>query len=213
VGASANFQYVLNEAVGEYFMWAAADDMWSKTYLLNAVNILALPSISFAFPSFELKSMKLGLSKKFNKRVFEFIQQNDKKLRVISFLNLHHNSHKCNIVYSLFRTEFLKSVALIKNIENDGVMGSVILSLGRGKIIEGALFSKRYSLLWPGALTIFNHWTLKSRRRKFDFDKNESYSSLIALFPEYTDQIKIIFSNYKPYSHKRLYSICKIRNK
>lgn len=32
-GAVANFRYVLDEAVGEYFMWAAADDMWSPNWL------------------------------------------------------------------------------------------------------------------------------------------------------------------------------------
>ncbi len=32
-GAAANFQFVLDEAVGEYFMWAAADDCWSPDWL------------------------------------------------------------------------------------------------------------------------------------------------------------------------------------
>lgn len=32
-GALKNFQFVLEEAVGEYFMWAAADDLWEKEYL------------------------------------------------------------------------------------------------------------------------------------------------------------------------------------
>lgn len=32
-GASANFQLVLHEAVGEYFIWAAADDLQSKDFL------------------------------------------------------------------------------------------------------------------------------------------------------------------------------------
>ena len=29
-GPLANFQYVLDEAIGEYFMWAAADDSWEQ---------------------------------------------------------------------------------------------------------------------------------------------------------------------------------------
>ena len=32
-GALLNFQFVLDEAVGEYFMWAAADDMWSSEWI------------------------------------------------------------------------------------------------------------------------------------------------------------------------------------
>ena len=33
-GALKNFLYVLNQARGKYFMWAAADDYWLKEYLL-----------------------------------------------------------------------------------------------------------------------------------------------------------------------------------
>jgi len=32
-GALANFQFVLDEAVGEYFMWAAADDVWDVKWI------------------------------------------------------------------------------------------------------------------------------------------------------------------------------------
>lgn len=32
-GAAANFQFVLDEAVGEYFMWAAADDVWDRQWI------------------------------------------------------------------------------------------------------------------------------------------------------------------------------------
>jgi glycosyltransferase involved in cell wall biosynthesis len=32
-GASLNFKFVLDEAVGEYFMWAAADDVWSTQFV------------------------------------------------------------------------------------------------------------------------------------------------------------------------------------
>jgi glycosyltransferase involved in cell wall biosynthesis len=33
IGAHANFLYVLNSASGEYFMWAAHDDIWSKEWI------------------------------------------------------------------------------------------------------------------------------------------------------------------------------------
>jgi glycosyltransferase involved in cell wall biosynthesis len=32
-GALANFQFVLDEAVGEYFMWAATDDLWDVRWI------------------------------------------------------------------------------------------------------------------------------------------------------------------------------------
>ena len=33
LGAAANFDYVLGEATGDYFMWAAADDTWGRSFL------------------------------------------------------------------------------------------------------------------------------------------------------------------------------------
>jgi glycosyltransferase involved in cell wall biosynthesis len=33
LGAVANFQFVLYEALGEYFMWAAADDIWADNWI------------------------------------------------------------------------------------------------------------------------------------------------------------------------------------
>lgn len=36
LGALGNFKFVLDEAVGEYFMWAAADDVWA----LNWIEVL-----------------------------------------------------------------------------------------------------------------------------------------------------------------------------
>lgn len=33
MGAPANFQFVLKEATSEYFMWAAADDVWDKNWI------------------------------------------------------------------------------------------------------------------------------------------------------------------------------------
>lgn len=37
-GALANFQFVLNEALGEYFMWAAADDLWDEHWIESIYN-------------------------------------------------------------------------------------------------------------------------------------------------------------------------------
>jgi glycosyltransferase involved in cell wall biosynthesis len=33
IGVIANFKYVLDQSAGEYFMWAAADDVWGKTWI------------------------------------------------------------------------------------------------------------------------------------------------------------------------------------
>ncbi len=39
LGATANFKFVLDEAVGEYFMWAAADDVWDVKWIATLLPI------------------------------------------------------------------------------------------------------------------------------------------------------------------------------
>lgn len=40
LGANSNFQFVFDQAVGEYFMWAAADDVWGKYFIERNVLVL-----------------------------------------------------------------------------------------------------------------------------------------------------------------------------
>lgn len=49
-GIVANFKFTFSQARGEYFMWAAADDMWTKDCLMQWVSILDTdPSVALAF--------------------------------------------------------------------------------------------------------------------------------------------------------------------
>lgn len=207
IGAVANFQFVLNSARSALFMWAAHDDKWSKNYLQNSTNILSDTSISFVFPTFELRSIRLHICTKFNNKLFQFIESIDKKERVLKFLELHHHSHKCNIVYALFRTDFIKSAHAIQNISNDGALGAVILSLGRGKMVNDAYFSKRYSLLWPGALSFIHAWYYSDYSNEFNLAKEAGIADLNALFPEYISEIRVINDRYKPFSHNKDFKI------
>ncbi|MCT7961886.1 glycosyltransferase family 2 protein [Laspinema sp. D1] len=213
-GAAANFQFVLDEAVGEYFMWAAHDDTWTKDYLLNATNTLTDRSISFCFPTFKLRSIHLHLTKYFDHcKIFKFIESMDRRERVLSFMALHHHSHKCNIVYSLFRTDFLRYAHQMQAINNDGALGAVILGLGRGKMVKNAYFIKRYRKLWPGALSFLYAWFYKDRSKEFDLAKSVAIANMQVLFPEYIKEIKLIVDLYKPYSHGSYYRILGLENK
>lgn len=40
IGISKNMEFLLKEAVGEYFMWAANDDLWNEDFVLILKNIL-----------------------------------------------------------------------------------------------------------------------------------------------------------------------------
>ena len=52
IGASKNFEYVLEQAEGEYFMWAAGHDLWSRNYLSTCIKMLEdKPKAVIAFGS------------------------------------------------------------------------------------------------------------------------------------------------------------------
>lgn len=212
LGAAANFQFVLNRARAGLFMWAAYDDEWAKNYLTDATALLGDGNIDFVFPTFSVRSIKLNIGKKFDEEIFGFIESTDRKQRVLQFLALHHDSHKCNIVYSLFRTEFLRAALKLQDIGNDGALGAVILGMGRGKVLNGALFRKRYPMLWPGALSMLFAWVYKDRSKEFESAKAAALNRLTALFPEYIDEIRAIFDRYRPYTHEKCYRICTIDN-
>ncbi len=52
IGALANFEFVMRQARGEYFMWAASDDLEaSSDYLLELVAAIKRGSFGLAFPA------------------------------------------------------------------------------------------------------------------------------------------------------------------
>ena len=40
IGANANFEFVLQEAMADYFLWAACDDRWARNCIQDMVNVL-----------------------------------------------------------------------------------------------------------------------------------------------------------------------------
>ena len=202
IGAENNFSFVKDYAKGEYFMWAAHDDTWSPTHLEQAVKILDNnPSIGFVFPQFSLKSIKFLIKKKIDRRIFSFIESTDSDHRIRSFCNLHHSSHKCNMVYSLFRLEILDTACRTHNIKNDGLLSVIILSISRGQVSEKCTFQKRYNSYWPGFMftTIYkikNMLGLNVNQEEFNKIKLQSSNELISLFPEIECDLQLITDNY-----------------
>ena len=84
-GPTANFHFVLDEAVGEYFMWAAYDDLWGNHFLAQALGRMNSPDVGFAFPTFVLRSICLKISMKMPKNIFSCIEDKDRNRRILDF--------------------------------------------------------------------------------------------------------------------------------
>ena len=202
IGAAANFQFVLDKATGNFFMWAACDDLWSKDFLNNAINILHQnDDIGFYFPTFKLRSMMLLIYKIVSKDVFKYIESKDKKTRVVSFYNTHHLSHKCNIVYSVFKIHIIRSVMSRQSISNDGIVGLILLGMTRGKLADKPCFAKRYKWLWPGfggTMLIRLEMLIRSNKpSSFSKLKSESFLLAASFYPEFTEYFEKIQISYQ----------------
>lgn len=213
-GAVANFGFVLDCAKAQLFMWAAYDDLWAPNFLMDGKDLLADKTIDFVFPTFELRSIRLRVAKKMKPEIFNFIESTNRKRRVLAFMSLHFLSHSANIVYSLFRTSFLRAAWSRQDIENDGALGAVVLGLGRG-IMSNSLFSKRYRVAWPGMLppilSIINGWT-ESRNvtKEAQLSIDAARLKMLCHFPEYEQEIAYIFDRYRPYRLCKCYRVCSI---
>ncbi len=105
-GGIANFLFVLNEAVGEYFMWAAADDWWSQDWLSALVPLLEDQSVQIAFG--ETMRTKANLYPDGPIKHYS-IRNNSITIRLLRFFMLDENT-KGNLFYGLMRTPMIKSI-------------------------------------------------------------------------------------------------------
>jgi glycosyltransferase involved in cell wall biosynthesis len=217
IGPGPNFKAALDAANGAYFMWAAYDDLWEANHVADAVELLGDPGVDFVFPTFALQSIKWRISKRFDSQIFAFVSSPDRRFRVLSFISTHYLSHSANIVYSLFRRDFVKKIWSIQDITNDGVFGVVAVSHGLGEL-NPSLFKKRYASLWPGQLQIFIA-ALLSLRRGVNVSTAaaeaivKARQKLEQIFPEYTPEIADIFAAYKPFTYGKRYRVCRIPEK
>lgn len=207
-GGPANFQGLLDASSCIFFMWAAYDDLWSSNYLEEAVSLLKNKDFDFVLPSFDLVSVRYKIRTRRNMNIFKFVGEGDSNVRVLSFMELHPSSHKCNIVYSLFRTEFLRrAINRLNGIPNDGLLGAIILDLGRGITTNRSYFSKRYIKLWPGALDFIRRYIADKQPKDFNGFKSRGETEAVEMFPHLESQIKFIGLKYQPYKYRRNFKI------
>lgn len=204
-GAAANFQFVLDEAVGAFFMWAAYDDYWKPNFITHALKALDDESTGFAFPTFAVKSIHLHIFKKFSRNIFLGFEENDSSSRVLHFANLHQSSHKGNLVYSLFRTALLKKAYAIQDISDEYVLSMILLKTTRGIILNECNFYKRYPKLWPG---FRKKLLIKTRKRKqFEKIRDAHYARAKSVFPELQETLELIRLNHVPSNYLPGYKI------
>jgi len=114
-GALANFQFVLDEALGEYFMWAAADDVWDSQW----IAVLLPLAIKFQCLAFgrvaAIDSDGEPIPHQANNRSFNF--QGPRLIRRLLYYLAPPFFGKANPIYGLLKKNMISH-------ENFAILGS-----------------------------------------------------------------------------------------
>jgi glycosyltransferase involved in cell wall biosynthesis len=127
-GIMANFQFVLDEARGEHFMWAAADDRWDPDWLAALLSQLNA-DVSVAFGSVVpfVDSGRLG-----SRFVLKSLV-GPTTIRMVRYYMWRESGPKPCAIYGLYRTAELREVA------NDVIAGVTGESWGADNILVFAM--------------------------------------------------------------------------
>jgi glycosyltransferase involved in cell wall biosynthesis len=110
IGPLANFQFVLDAAVGDYFMWAAADDKWDATWIEKLLPISATNQCIATGVFMPIDSAGVEISHPANGRKLVF--SGSRMYRRLKFYLEPGVLGKGNPMYGIMPTPILKSIGV-----------------------------------------------------------------------------------------------------
>jgi glycosyltransferase involved in cell wall biosynthesis len=169
-GAMPNFQIVLDESIGKYFMWAADDDFWRPSFIEKCINFLEQnQDYNIVFTKYDVLGRKGGFFLSlYSFPDYSFLQSYNQFYRVSAYILLNQwRSHKANFIYGLWRTDFAKStmqnftdIPEAYNYNNQDI-GIMVYAIAKTKVFQlpVKLFSKKSRTVAPGSIFIlFYYW-------------------------------------------------------
>ena len=141
MGATRNYNLVLQMASGYYFKWAAHDDMYAPTYLSRCVEVLdeAPPSVALCYPRTILideYDAKLDL---YDDRMEIRLARPHHRLR-----HVLQNLRMCNAVFGVTRTSTMRATRLLGNyVSADMVLLAELALQGEFWQVPDPLFFRR----------------------------------------------------------------------
>lgn len=121
-GACTNFQFVLNEAKGEFFMWTAHDDQWHPDFLMTCVHNLDLHKESdLAFCTYALCDRNGEMV-----HVFPEYTRFISKYRLLSVCRFVYEPDilgKVTLIYGVYRRTICKKILEFRSLDFDEYWG------------------------------------------------------------------------------------------
>ncbi|MCP9834423.1 glycosyltransferase family 2 protein [Cyanobium sp. La Preciosa 7G6] len=117
IGPADNFAFVLSQARGAFFMWAADDDEWHPTFVEKLLEPLLCHSKSgLSFCDFDVRYPDGSLCRDYGSfyHAYREFLHDDGVNRVTHYALQQPERGKANLIYGLFRREALIDASVIK---------------------------------------------------------------------------------------------------
>ena len=197
IGAAANFNKTFHLSIGEYFKWAAHDDICKDNFLQRCVEILEnIPDAVTAYT----KTIEIDEKK----NVIEYYDvklPTDSLNPAVRYENILRIGHKCYEVFGLIRSSALKKTHLIGNFANgDGVLLVQLALLGRFiRVPTYSFFARKH----PEQSEAVYWWKLHSHRAWAEwFDPSNKDRLMFPYWKMYLEFFKAIRLADKKYQRK-----------
>lgn len=160
-----NFQYLLDQAEGEYFMWAADDDYWDANFIATCVEameprpdvVLCMPDIRLTFEDGSVRESRLNRS---------FMQAG---LFSRSFHFIKSTAENKYFFCGLYRTSLVKSIPFDNSWGGDHLFIYEALTKGKFLYVPGkSIFYYYRGGSSKGMDTVRKAFAIKSRFYFFD---------------------------------------------
>jgi glycosyltransferase involved in cell wall biosynthesis len=106
LGAPHNIRFVLEQATGEYFMWADDDDVRDLRWVEALLTKFEEPNVSIAFGKVASIDAADGVVREFDSLEFKGARY----IRLVRYFLTEERNGKANVVCGLFRTSFLRTI-------------------------------------------------------------------------------------------------------
>ncbi|MDP2246875.1 MAG: glycosyltransferase family 2 protein, partial [Nitrosomonadales bacterium] len=141
LGALANFKFVLDSAKSEYFMWAAADDKWDKTWIEDVYKeIKSKPSMAGFGQLEHIDSNSTKLNHVANGRNLSF--EGPVIWRKTFFYLAYEGLGKANLFYALYPRDLLKNINWDVKWQDYQILFSELEYLGYTQISTAKLYKR-----------------------------------------------------------------------
>jgi len=183
IGIVQNWNFVLQQAKYEYFVWASVDDLWHPNFLEKNIKILSskknvvcsigniseFDSQSSNFYSIKNNSNTTSIMKKL-RNIFRKINMHTLSGSYEEKIKDYLNSYMCNVIYGVFRTDELRKSYVVEEIgAYDWATNLNILKFGDVHVIDEILLKKYQGGLSSNTIGYLSHFN----------------SGLSLLFPNY----------------------------